>query len=214
MPRERNKAAVQTVDHARKALNKVMQAVPTREHLKRYTQEVQNEVGHRGAAILLATTVENALDVAIVKALQLKPSRQEEMFRSGGVFGDFSNKIIMGHALRIYGAETRLNLDIIRSIRNAFAHAKIPISFDTDEVSVMCSFLMLPKVLVVTTGEMAEYPDGFDPTRKERYQIVCNGIAANLLWWHSVQTRNIAEKIKDFAVPDGFLLVTTMPPLP
>jgi hypothetical protein len=51
-----------------------------------------------------------------------------------GPLSTFSNKILMGHALRIYDENTRCNLDIVRNIRNAFAHSKRPINFDHDLV--------------------------------------------------------------------------------
>jgi len=57
--------------------------------------------------------------------------------------GSFANKIIMGQAIGLYGQQTRRNLDIIRAIRNAFAHAKRPISFGDDELIALVSFLVV-----------------------------------------------------------------------
>jgi hypothetical protein len=56
------------------------------------------------------------------------PSRQ-------GPLSTFARKIALGHALRLYDADFRDNLDIIRSIRNAFAHSKRLIDFDHPLVS-------------------------------------------------------------------------------
>jgi hypothetical protein len=59
--------------------------------------------------------------------------------RPGAVNG-FYGKIILGHALGAYTRAFKDDLDRIRHIRNAFAHAKDEISFKTKEVSDVCHF--------------------------------------------------------------------------
>jgi hypothetical protein len=74
--------------------------------------------------------------------LPLAKERQR-LFEQDGVFATFSRKIDAASILRITGPTTNRNLTIIRHIRNAFAHAKRPIDFDTKEVAVLCADLTL-----------------------------------------------------------------------
>src|SRR5262249_17154159 len=53
-----------------------------------------------------------------------------------------SRKITIAAAFEIIGKITQENLRLIRHVRNAFAHAKIPITFNTPEVSAVCADLV------------------------------------------------------------------------
>jgi hypothetical protein len=66
---------------------------------------------------------------------------------ANGPLGSFANEILIGYALNIFGDETKANLDIIRAVRNAFAHAKIPIKFTTPQVKNACTHLRIPTLL-------------------------------------------------------------------
>src|ERR1017187_321469 len=54
----------------------------------------------------------------------------DDLTGDNGALGTFHKKIQMGYALRIYNEETRQNLDIVRAVRNAFAHTKVLIDFN------------------------------------------------------------------------------------
>ena len=99
----------------------------------------------RGAAILLGTFVEDALQRAIEQVLHIRPKQHRALFGINAPLGTFSNKIRVAFALDIIGPETFANLNTIREIRNAFAHAKIHISFKTKQVCDACALLVIPK---------------------------------------------------------------------
>jgi hypothetical protein len=94
------------------------------------------ETNHRGACIILCANVETALDAALQAILSLDES--STLLDGEDQFSTFARKIELGYALRIYGEQTRDNLTIMRHLRNAFAHAKIPLPFDTPEVANVC----------------------------------------------------------------------------
>jgi hypothetical protein len=52
-----------------------------------------------------------------------------DLVDTGGALSTFSAKITLGYALGFYDESMRHNLDIVRNIRNAFAHAKQSIDF-------------------------------------------------------------------------------------
>jgi DNA-binding MltR family transcriptional regulator len=81
-------------------------------------------------AIIGAVMVEHELE----RLLRRRFSRNDdvtwrELVSERGPLGTFSQKITIGYAFSIYNDETRTNLDVVRSIRNAFAHAKMPLDF-------------------------------------------------------------------------------------
>jgi hypothetical protein len=51
-----------------------------------------------------------------------------------GPLRDFHSKIIIGHALSSFDVEMRLNLNIVRDIRNAFAHSRTLLTFDHPDI--------------------------------------------------------------------------------
>ena len=79
-----------------------------------------------------------------------------------GAINGFYGKIILGHALGAYTKAFKDDLDRVRHIRDAFAHAKGEISFQTKEVADVCQFHMTDHFSSV------ESPMQFDGAR-ERY---------------------------------------------
>jgi hypothetical protein len=82
-------------------------------------------------AIIGAVYVEHELENCIRRRM---PRKNEDswlaLIDERGPLDTFSRKIAMGYALRLYEAGFKKNLDIVRAIRNAFAHSKRLIDFD------------------------------------------------------------------------------------
>ena len=97
----------------------------------------------RVAAIVAAAIVEDALRWSLNSFLILQISEQEEreLFENDGILSSFHAKILMGFALGLFGEAARNDLIKIKNIRNAFAHAPRPLSFDTPEIASECEKL-------------------------------------------------------------------------
>jgi hypothetical protein len=99
---------------------------------------LKKEVLHtsdRTAAIVLASWVERELEQWIIIALPRHDKKTVENLQGrDGALNSFYSKIHLGYALALYDETTRANLDIIRRVRNAFAHTPQPIDFETDEI--------------------------------------------------------------------------------
>jgi hypothetical protein len=94
----------------------------------------------RSLAIIEAVNLEYAIESAISTQLNLTKDRMEELFiGENAPISTMSAKIKLAHAIRIFGSNTRSDLDRIRSIRNAFAHAQKLIGFKTPEVAEVCN---------------------------------------------------------------------------
>jgi hypothetical protein len=72
-----------------------------------YFAEIETNKNDRSVAILLGTTVENALQSAIEQAIRIDERGQRDLFNYDRPLGTFAAKIMMAHALHIFGDETR-----------------------------------------------------------------------------------------------------------
>ena len=165
------------------SLNQLINAEPSPEHFEQYRDETHEMRNDRGAAILLATNLENALQRAIARTLQVSQKTRKELFGLDSPVGTFSYKIIIAEVLRIIGPETRANLDTIRRIRNVFAHAKIPVSFETPAIIQACARLKLPALLPPLPPPRPSEEVDAALTGRRRYQTVCENTASNLIRW-------------------------------
>ena len=119
------------------ALRKLSRRDSTPEHHAAYVEQLTPETNHRGAAIIMCANVETALDAALQSMLFLDET--STLLDGEDQFSSLAKKIELGYALRIYGPQSRANLTTMRHLRNAFAHAKIPLTFDTPEVAADAS---------------------------------------------------------------------------
>jgi len=83
------------------------------------------------AAILGAVVVENLLETRLRDRLAPRADELwDKLTGENGALGTLHRKIQMARALRIIDDATQHNINIVKDIRNAFAHAKTSIDFD------------------------------------------------------------------------------------
>jgi hypothetical protein len=83
------------------------------------------------AAVLGAAIVEYALETVL--KLRFKHHDDEAWLRvidTVGPLRDFHTKIVTGFALGVFGEEVRINLNLVRDVRNVFAHSRTYLRFD------------------------------------------------------------------------------------
>jgi len=99
----------------------------------------------RATAVLLGSMVDSALEFFIGGQLRptLNSNDRGNLFGERGPFGTFSAKILTAYAFNLFGPETRSDLDLIRTIRNAFAHSRRPFGFDA--ATDLCRRLQSPE---------------------------------------------------------------------
>ncbi len=89
------------------------------------------EESDRGAIILAATLVDDALQEALKRHLTgLNSDEKTRIFDYNGPLGSFSSRIIMAQGLGFFTRTTRKQIDIIREMRNVAAHAHLLVNFD------------------------------------------------------------------------------------
>lgn len=102
----------------------------------------------RTAGVVLASLVERSLGRLLRSSM--RSDGVEDLFEPEGLMGTFSAKIKIAYALNLIGPTTRHDLNIIRSLRNQFAHSRRPIRFTTPVVRIACQHLSIPDLPGVT----------------------------------------------------------------
>jgi hypothetical protein len=169
-------------------LHKLSRRRPTHADHPDYMKQVTGEHNDRGACILISSNVENALQSAIEQSLgEMTEDLFVALFESnGGPASSFSNQINLAFALKIIGPRTYANVNILRHVRNAFAHAKVPIRFDTPEVKDICDDLALPERAY--GGPFSDSLNWQGLTTRDRFVQICN-ITSQTLFAHSLGAR-------------------------
>ena len=100
----------------------------------------------RGCVLIAGSVAENALETIIrTHIVPLSRAKEEELFAGEGVFSSFSAKIKTAFAFGLIDGELRDQFDRLREIRNAFAHSKVAIDFNTPEIRRACVGLLKSK---------------------------------------------------------------------
>lgn len=144
----------------------------------------------RAAAVMLASFTEVALQTFLKG--HIRPTYSAEnmrlLFEFSGVLGTFGAKITIAYAFNWIGPETRHDLDLIRLMRNEFAHARRSFGFTDAPVAAVCKNLQAPDWpgAFIPMGSLAramdlpaEASDRKHP--RTRYRMACHTISHRLL---------------------------------
>lgn len=111
---------------------------------ERVALEELEELSDRAAGIVATTMLENALDSVLLHAIREDdPNLLKELFSDGGPLGTLSSKIKMLYALGLMTKNGRHDLDLIRKIRNDFAHKLAGNTFQSEKIKDRCLSLRL-----------------------------------------------------------------------
>jgi DNA-binding MltR family transcriptional regulator len=125
----------------------------------------------RGAAIIAAAIVDDALSNALKSRLILTENLSDRLFshEKNGPLANFSAKIDIAAATGTLDKELCDYLHLIRRIRNRFAHSIEPLKFSDQQITAWCQTLM---------NDIKKY-EKFEP--RKRFVFSALGIAAILL---------------------------------
>jgi len=98
-----------------------------------------NKESPRGMVIIATAQLEAHLQKIIEKYLSIHPSDIQKIFNSN--LSNFDGKIRMSYSLGLIDKDTCHDLDLIRQIRNEFAHSLYDLSFDSNIIINLCQKL-------------------------------------------------------------------------
>jgi len=119
----------------------------SRETLKpKHQEQFLNELlggSDRAAALVAAADLQSYLvSLVMFKFVRLpEDERGALFFGRNAALSDFADQITVAYGLGSIFDDEHSDLQSIRRIRNAFAHAVIPLTFDTEEIAEECSKL-------------------------------------------------------------------------
>jgi DNA-binding MltR family transcriptional regulator len=125
--------------------NAACKARLTEVNLQEIEQEIQS-ASDRAVIVIFAGLLERAL--ADLIRSRFKPDMNSELrydlFGHEGPIGSFSRQAAVAYGLGLIKADTYHDLDLIRIIRNGFAHSPRHLSFKMPEVIAICDQLRTP----------------------------------------------------------------------
>lgn len=101
----------------------------------------------RGFALVVSAWIDDALQEVLRSRFIMDGAGVEELLGTDSPLGTFSAKIKAAYCMGLIDARVRRELDLIRKIRNDFAHARSDLSFTTPQVKSRCeAFGLLAEV--------------------------------------------------------------------
>jgi uncharacterized membrane protein len=169
----------------REALRKLGRKFPAPPEIERIMNDLLGEKDI-SVAIVASAIVEASLEKLITQKFKTKRSALiGQIFKNGGPLADFHSKILIANAFQIITSNLAEELHSIRTIRNTFAHAKVPISFDHEliareisslkmltairkvetiklEIDIKAWFLLITKIILIMFDTLSTHPENAD----------------------------------------------------
>jgi len=128
------------------ALKALSRKEPTVEEFAILAEEAKAGKSERGIALSMSAVAEAGLKAVLMrKLIPLSNSELDGLFGRDAPLSTFSSLIRISHAFGVIDVEVRRDLDRIREIRNAFAHAIVPVTFATPEIIAACDDFIVCK---------------------------------------------------------------------
>jgi hypothetical protein len=162
----------------------------TREDAVAIERELYARGNDRATAVMFGAYVEQSLQGHLLTAMRSNLSSKDckGLFDEHGPLGTFASKIATAYAFKLIGPICRGDLDLVRLIRNEFAHSRMHFNFETQEVCEVCKHFVLvdqPQSLApsayikaVSQNELVDASDRTHP--KTRFIVTCHELTVRL----------------------------------
>lgn len=141
------------------------------------------------ASSLLELALQNILSSCFV---EMDADALARLFKTDtGVLGTFASRIEMAFAVGAIGPDTRHDLTTVRHIRNAFAHVRAYLTFESPEIASLCDDLKWPTL--VMSGDFFGKPI---ETRRDKFVETCR-----MRWLISIEFPGDLKRPNPY--PDG-----------
>lgn len=137
------------------AITELIRREPTSEEFSAVVRLMDDPSAYRACAIVLPSLIHQEIAKVVLTKLTLSESHMgifdesplnhphreavvEALFDRDGPLNSLSSTIVLAYAMRLIDQVTYDNANTIRRIRNVFAHAVVPVTFDTPEIIAEC----------------------------------------------------------------------------
>ncbi len=124
----------------------------------------------RSAAIIAATITEDGVEsILVAKMRKLSTRDYRNLFSVDAPLSTFSAKIRLAYALKCVSRTDLNDLNIIRNVRNVFAHARLSIDFSTADIVSEIEYLKILEIIKTSSCymELMKLP----PSKSPHFQI-------------------------------------------
>ena len=158
----------------RDALRKLSKAFPGAQDVDDIILALHKE-GDRTAAIVGQSLVESVLEHLLTSSFRSKPADLlPRLFENRGPLSDFNSKILVAQAFGIIAPKQAEELQRVRHIRNCFAHARLPVTFDTPQIAKEVQDFVAIIAMKAATAKHPEGPNFAHMTNKASYVLICH----------------------------------------
>jgi Mannitol repressor len=133
-----------------------------------------HEESDRGAAILSGSFAEHALGHYLKFRIRDKKVA-DELFNAMGPLSSFSQRIAIAYAFELISSAQYKDFEIIRKIRNHFAHHPLDTTFKTEDIQKLCESLSMFK-----ETSLEQYPR-LGERHRMAYLLTCGILCGRLL---------------------------------
>jgi DNA-binding MltR family transcriptional regulator len=123
----------------REALRKLSRKYPAPPEIEKILDSLRDK-DDISVAIMATALTDAALEQTIKAKLRTTDANLlGRIFLNRGPLSDFDSKILVAHGFGIITTPLADELHAMKAIRNAFAHAKIPLSFDHEAIDTLAA---------------------------------------------------------------------------
>src|SRR5690554_5636874 len=153
-----------------------------------------NRESDRGCSLILSANLDNRLRDLLESYFVAQSSEKlNSIFQGNGCLSTFSSRITIAFSVGLLGDDERHDLDIIRAIRNDFAHNESCINFLNSQVSDRCNSFRLYQNMIADRQDI----DCSRQSSRNKFQLVSVSLCLIL----EDRTRGAAQNKK--AVPSS-----------
>jgi hypothetical protein len=143
----------------RDALRELSRRFPTPSEYKTLMDGLHTQTD-MAIALIGGAILEAALEKILEKKLpNCPPVLGGQIFKNRGPLSDFHSKILLAQAMGVISDGLAQRLHSLKTIRNTFAHSKLPVSFDTKEVSEEIESVLIPFATMVHEAVFDKAPE-------------------------------------------------------
>ena len=130
----------------------------------------------RGVVLVVAAFLDEQLEMLLTRHFIDDAKVARELLSNNGPLATFSSRIKLAYCLDLMHPEQYSDLQIIRKIRNEFAHSHTPADFSSDRVRDLCANLGFMHQ-VPDLERKVDFSTMFDEPETTRNQFIANALA-------------------------------------
>jgi DNA-binding MltR family transcriptional regulator len=119
-----------------------------------YNVQILLKESDRGCALVAAAFLEEELAILLRGYFIDDDKCIKNMFGPFGVLDSFSSKILMAYCLGLISKKAKTDLELIKRIRNKYAHNAKAVSFNDADIILLCNKLHHDVYLEISTPKM------------------------------------------------------------